>query len=354
MTLANKIISFNQKFIDNVLGAHSKNNLKTVIIARVNDSTASYWNGFRTQNTSIILHNEKNDHLKIAWTISHECMNGLFGKGDVLSVNFGPNTEYNHFWFDEGFTDYYAHLLNYRNVVISKQEYIENINKSLERHYRHYRRIQEMVSGSYISRTPLAQNVLSDDKFFRNFYEAGRLIAIDLDYIIRSRSGGKFNMDDLLKNLVHTHCSCAHCNIEKQQFYDELTKLIDIKQEWKRSGLHNYMDRYIVDFVPTLPPSGLLEPGATLAYRRSNALDYLGFDTDKSFCTGIISGVEESSNAYKAGLRNGMRVVYMKISTIESDVIDWDFEIEIENPDLSKSYIKYSALGEVMLPYYKR
>lgn len=45
--------------------------------------------------------------------------------------------------------------------------------------------------------------------------------------------------------------------------------------------------------------------------------------------------------------------MYMKISTIGSDVIDWNFEIEIENPDHSKQSIKYSALGEVMLPYYK-
>lgn len=84
-----------------------------------------------------------------------------------------------------------------------------------------------------------------------------------------------------------------------------------------------------------------------------NAICQFGFDIDRSFLMGLISGVDENSNAYKAGLRNGMKQIYFMLDGTKNDLKDLEVKIEIENPDHSKQSIKYSALGEIMLPYYK-
>ncbi|WP_339052498.1 hypothetical protein [Candidatus Lariskella endosymbiont of Epinotia ramella] len=361
-SLTRKILGFNAKFIDGILGKYKTDEIKAVLITQ-DSSASSIFMGSDGVNTGDAIFISNLENLKTL--ISHESIHSLF-RNRGFFAEFGPNMQFNHLWFAEGFTDYYTSLLNYRNGIITEQEYIDNINKSIEEYYKRDRIFQKIVSAPYSKKTRIVEQILLGSGYTaRAFYnsgqlvamdDAGRLIAMNMDYMIRTKSSGKFSLDDFLRNLVKSHCKGASCNVSREQFYSEFAKLLgqEFEDKERKDGLYSYMDRYIIDFAPISPPDTIPELNRALSYKRiDNAICQFGFDIDRSFLMGLISGVDENSNAYKAGLRNGMKRIYFMLGGAKNDLKDFEVKIEIENPDHSKQSIKYSALGEIMLPYYK-
>jgi|GEM_PF-2395715 len=341
--LSSKIISYNQNFIEGVLGQYATHRAKSIILVNDKDFAADIV-GNKEADSAIVRIRQDHSHARIASFISHEYLHELFSTGD-LSVKFGPKTNDGILWFLEGFTEYYAHLLNYRSGAISKLEYIEAINEMLEGYYTHYRVGQSEVSN------PCTHPLFSSEILSKmtNFYASGVLIALDLDNIIRARSHNKLNLDDFLRNVVKSSCSKLPCRLSKEQFVKEMQNLWDSKQV-DRAEI--YVDTYVTNFIPIELPETLYEPKLTLSDKKLKHAYGLGFDDGRTFCDGVTHGVKEGGNAYKAGLRNGMKVrgIGMKLTGIRNG---WRIGIEIENEDLSKRIINVTPLEEIMLAYYK-
>ena len=345
---AKKILENNIKFISKIYGNRSVPNLKEVVIVK-SDSANTSWKGIQINNKIIVVLNPKKSRLDFLQTMSHEVMHLLFSRGKGLSMNFGPNAEWNHFWFDEGFTDYYARKLNYQGGLISKEEYLNSFNKVIEEHYLEYRDLQKFHTNSCTSHE-YAKTIFSASEFFRNYYLAGQIIALDLDNMIQKRTNNQRNLDDLIKEVSQKHCKKYPCNINKHEFISSLVKVLN---SYNRETISAYVDKRIVDFKP-IELSDLVNPQAIINNISVKGLSY-GFNLEESFCKGYIVGIDESSEAYKVGLRNGMVMKDFEERNILSlnTELPWSVMLEALNESGELKSFVFAPKSMVEVPEYE-
>jgi hypothetical protein len=341
-----KIKRNNRKFmsylLDKVLDRSDFNKINEngdIILINIGDKKNKYWAGYSNSANFITISN-KTDYPKLLKRISHEDLHSFFSRGRGVSVNLGPKVKWNHFWFDEGFNDYYANLLNYRAGVISDKQYIDKINEQLEDHYKFYMYRQELISSTCGD----AMSLLEEDYNFILFYNVGMIVALDMDSIFKKVS--KLRLENFIKKSVQKACKNTPCNISKKIFLEELSK--------GAKHIGSYIDKYIINFSPIPPlqlPESIPEVRSKLSYKLYDSVPNYGFDMNKTSCTGVVYGINKKGNAYKKGLRNGMKIT--KFSEVNIYEKEWHISVEIEKTDLTKESIRYSPLQEGLIPYYE-
>jgi len=343
----NDIKENNRKFISYLLDMipyrsafKEINKNSDIILINIDNKKMDYWAGY-SNSANFITINNKIDYAKFLQRVSHENLHSFFSTGRGVSVNFGPKIKWNHFWFDEGFNEYYANLLNYRAKIISPKQYINRMNEQLEEYYKFYMYRHEFISSS-CGETMI--DLLNEDYNFKLFYNAGMMIALDMDNILKK--GSKLRLENVLKKSVQKACKNIPCTISKEIFLDELSK--------GAKHISPYIDKHVINFRPMRPselPESIPDIRSKLNYKLHNNVASYGFDINKTLCTGVIYGVNEKGNAYKKGLRNGMKITELK----EGEMYEkgWYISVEIEKTDLTKVSIKYSPLQEELIPYYK-
>lgn len=195
------------------------------------------------------------------------------------------------YWFGEGFTDYYAHLLLLRAGLISLDEYVVAHNSWIEAYYTSPVRsltVDEMVQKRRTNRD--AEQL---------FYKRGYLLANHLDFKIRSRTNGKHSLDDVMRSLLRSS-KPGSIKLSEKRIADALRPYL---QEQGVSDIEKYMSRG--ELVPADNSFGACATVEDIEYRSFDA----GFDFEKSFETRVVSGVVPDSNAHKAGLRDGQKLV---------------------------------------------
>src|SRR4030095_3378781 len=133
-------------------------------------------------------------------------------------------------------------------------------------------------------------------------YKKGYLLAHHLDFTIRSKTNGKHSLDDVMLSLLRS--SKPGIELSEKRIADALRPYL---QEQGASDIEKYMGRG--ELVPVDNSFGAC---ATLEDIEHRSLD-VGFDFKKSFETRVVSGVVPDSNAHKAGLRDGQKLVTWNI-----------------------------------------
>jgi predicted metalloprotease with PDZ domain len=195
------------------------------------------------------------------------------------------------YWFGEGFTDYYAHLLLLRAGLISLDEYVAAHNSWIEAYYTSPVRsltVDEMV-----------QKRRTNHDAEQLFYKRGYLLANHLDFNIRSKTSGKHSLDDVMRSLLRSS-KAGSIKLSEKRIADALRPYL---QEQGASDIEKYMTRG--ELVPADNSFGACATVEDVEYRSFDA----GFDFKKSFKTLVVSGVVPDSNAHKAGLRDGQKLV---------------------------------------------
>lgn len=346
--LTNDILSKNHDFIKRMLGQIPYSPVMSIVIFKGEDDSNPRFIGLNTGYTNLIFTTIKKKFEAFVGIISHEDMHNLFGKGKEVSVSFGPKTKFNHLWFDEGFTDYYADLLNYRNGIISRDEYLQTLNKVIELHYKFYRFMQLDLIKNPRNTEILVSKLLGSESFRDNYYFAGSIIAADIDSMLRARSN--YSLDDLIKNLILGSCAKLPCNINKNDFIVELSNLL---QDKDMESIREYVKKYIIDFYPIDLPDFIYEPKARLSYRFIEDGFNLGFDLERSIELRQIYGLDKMSAAYKAGLREGMRFISHRYKIDKKRESLGKITIKTQYKDSPIYSISFEPKGKMMLPYYK-
>jgi predicted metalloprotease with PDZ domain len=198
------------------------------------------------------------------------------------------------YWFGEGVTDYYALLLLLRAGLISLEEYVAAHNSWIKAYYTSPVRsltVDEMV-----------QKRQTDWHAGQLFYKKGYLLANHLDFTIRSKTNGKHSLDDVMRSLLGS--SKPGIELSEKRIANALRPYL---QEQGASDIEKYMVRG--ELVPANNSFGAC---ATVEDIEHRSLD-VGFDFKKSFETRVVSGVVPDSNAHKAGLRDGQKIVTWNI-----------------------------------------
>lgn len=204
-------------------------------------------------------------------------------------------------WFSEGGTEYYAYLLTFKAGFQTPQDYVLSLNKLL-------RRFPD-----------------STDEYVR-----GRIISLWLDATIREESGQRHSLDDVMFDMVR--------GADRPFTFERLTTTIDrYLSPTARIALHQAVLNQGQLQAPKRIP--LLGTCAVPALAMLPTFD-LGFDYDASRAGKTVTGVQEGSPAYAAGLRNGQKLLGYSVTK-------WD-------PDHLDTFRVSSTQGEQRISFYPR
>jgi hypothetical protein len=190
--------------------------------------------------------------------MAHE-MQHMF-TGNSAGPNAGP-------WFEEGLTEYYTYLLLRRAGLESIDEYTSAVNDIAARYYSNPYRNATLaaLSGTGFSTGvggTSAQNVS---------YTKGFLYFATVDSKIRTASGGKRKLDDVILNLFEKR--------RQGELFDVPTLIAAFEKEYGASAKTDF-ESAIVRGETIEPPSGAFGPGFERREKtyRSEGKDVSGFE----------------------------------------------------------------------------
>ena len=105
-------------------------------------------------------------------------------------------------WVFEGFTSYYDDLVLLRSGLISPEEWLEMLAKTLSRVQRGAGRLrQSLAESSFDAWIKFYKPDENTPNAVVSYYTKGSLVAFALDLSLRSQSNGEISLDDLMREL---------------------------------------------------------------------------------------------------------------------------------------------------------
>ena len=235
---------------------------------------------------------------RITWMLGHEYFhtwnNARLGRALSEPAERG-------YWFSEGLTDFYASRLMLRAGLISPEQFAVFWNEKLSRY----------ASSPFRTATNdvVAAKFWSDPAAYDMQYQRGALLAVLWDR--RLRAAGK---TDGLDSVLRTQAA------RLVGLHDQPTA-IDLFIDTARGfGLDVRPDiaAHIEYGEPLLLPENSFGPCARIV-TEDRARFERGWDTDAtSAADNVVTGLDPSSPAYAAGLRNGMKIL-QRLSGVPDD-----------------------------------
>jgi hypothetical protein len=215
--------------------------------------------------------------LRIA--ITHELLHGYIGASVRLDEGNGRDAT----WFSEGFTTHYARHLLFKEKLISPEDFVEDLRRSLD-----------PTEGR-------------EGKGRHEGYSRGALYAAYLDAGLKKKSGGLRSLDDVVLGLLAAAKSEGKPALPVSLFRDLVVR------ELGPEGGEDF-DRLIARAErPVEPPASAFGPCFKRADRKEPMFD-LGFDPASLRSDPIlIRGLVRGSAAERAGLREGDLVLSAKV-----------------------------------------
>ena len=248
----------------------------------------------------------------LKYLLAHE----LFHNWNSGRLGRIPNPPESLYWFSEGVTDYYAFRLLWRGGLITWDEYLAKYNEVLRNYY--------TSPVRHETNDRLAREFFIHAELARLAYWRGRLLAGNWDALIRTNSNGKHSLDDVLrdlyKNAHSTELNPATISAAVHRYANE-----DVLPELKR----------VIDSGELIVPrSNLFGACAERAMIEVGAYE-LGFDLDALQTDMVIQRVVPNSAAYRAGLRDGQRV--LKRPAFQSGDASQEIELTVKEGGKEKT-----------------
>jgi predicted metalloprotease with PDZ domain len=201
------------------------------------------------------------------------------------------NQEIYSYWFIEGFTEYYANLLNLRSKLISLEDYIKRYNKTLLNYY--------LSSSNSASIQQVGEQFIQNNEIQKLPYQQGEILAHNWNAKIKLATKNKKSLDDLIKELINPQNPAAS-NLTDQ-------KINQTAKQYIKNGVMTDINHIYQGHV-MIPDDNSLGPCVHLATKQL-ALYKFGFDVDAAKKTTVINSVNPAGRAFAAGLRNGQKFV---------------------------------------------
>ena len=238
----------------------------------------------------------------------------------------GDDREPESYWITEGFTEFLSRQAQLKSNMIDEKDYITLVNKDLVDLY--------MSPAKTYTNQQIGELFWTNREVERLPYLRGFLLAVKWDSEIKMASENQMGLIDALKSI----------EADNKSSLDGITLTSDliIKKVKAFGALDPQLDftQFISAGNSFLPPDDMLGPSFSLMMEDLHPYD-VGFDVTASLSSGIIEGVQTGSNAYEAGLRNGMTFI-KKISGGQGNTKK-DLVLRIESNG-TKRKIKYRPI----------
>jgi predicted metalloprotease with PDZ domain len=239
------------------------------------------------------------------------------------------------YWFSEGFTDFYTHRLLVKSGFWPLEIYAEALNRKISRY---------LASPAHLAdNRRVAVEFFSGDEVGQLPYQRGEFIALRWHGELTRRGHG--GLDPLMRGLM-----LARASDESPTTPLATTRLLERLETLVGDSARRDVERF-VERGESYPFDGdTLGPCFALEWSTQPARWRLGLDI-KSLATGVVGGVEPDGPAYRAGLRDGQKVLGYGI--YRGDVAH-DSAVTIRDDDGTPRQIAYRpAEGEIRVPLYR-
>jgi len=222
---------------------------------------------------------KKMDKIDYYILFAHEHLHNWLG-GKIRNNNENAALNY---WWSEGFTEYYTRVIALKSGGISVEEFVREVNQLLKDYY-----LSPVISEQ---NTRVKQDFWNDEHMQKLPYYRGFVFAIYLNHLI-TENGADHSLDDVMLDLFKQAKEHDFSADEFKRIVNQYTaKPIDAEfVKFIEQGAT--ID--LADLIEELP----IEKITTGTYE-------LGFDKEIFIKQDLIKNINEKSNAYKAGLRNG-------------------------------------------------
>jgi len=254
-------------------------------------------------------------------------------------------------WFSEGFTDYYAALLNLRSGLISFEEYIENYNFCLYKYF--------TSKAKNRPNTEILEKYWQDEEINKLPYQRGQILAHNWNVLFQKESNGKCSIDNVMFDILE------QAQTNNRLFSAKL--FIEIMQKYLPQSIAPDIEKYIDNGETIIPLENAFGDQCTLEWHKTGEIE-LGFDAEKSIDIdkvneaaktgqelelGKIHVVNKDSNAYKAGLRDGQTILNISKSLYRNPI--YPITLKIRDLDGTVKEISYIPVKkqEINVPQYR-
>lgn len=227
--------------------------------------------------------------LRFVQLLLHE----MFHEWNGRTISLAPPEE-EQYWFSEGFTSFYARRLALRGGWIDAEAYARELSEVL--------RDYALNPARSASARDLAQRFWSDRDAQRMPYLRGDLLACLVDHAIRTKSGGKQSLDDLMRELVDEARA-----LPQRRLSISRDALLERIARWAGESAGAEVRSVAVDGAPLNMPGDVFAP-ALAVEPCAHAAYELGFDLERTQRERAIRGLIPGSPAEKAGLQEGERL----------------------------------------------
>ena len=254
--------------------------------------------------------------------LAHEYTHSWNGKfrrpADLWTPNYDVPMRDSLLWVYEGQTQYWGYVLSARSGLMSKEDTLGVLafvaaTYDANRQGRAWRALQDTTNDPIIaSRRPLSWRSWQRSE---DYYSEGQLIWLDVDTLIREKTGGKKSLDDFAK---------AFFGIDDGSYksvtytFDDVVKTLNAVTPYDWAGfLRSRLDGH----GPGAPIDGFERGGYKLVYTDTPTEFYKANEKrrkilDLTFSLGVIVGKDGEVNevrwdgpAFKAGLTTASKIV---------------------------------------------
>lgn len=218
-------------------------------------------------------------------------------------------------WVFEGFTSYYDDLALVRSGLISTEEYLGVMAKTVTAVERNPGRMRQSVSeSSFDAWTKYYRQDENSPNAIVSYYQKGALIALGLDLTIRSRTENRKSLDDVMRYLW------AHYGENSPGVAEEAMPAIIL--EATGVDVRREIARW-VDGCEDVPVERLLRPfGVQLTRRAGNQQTRLGIRARKTGTVMRLTSVLDGGSAQAAGVSAGDELVAINGLRVDADNLE--------------------------------
>ena len=266
--------------------------------------------------------------------LPHEYSHSWDGKyrraADLWTPDYRTPMQDDLLWVYEGQTQFWGYVLGARSGMLSKQDTLDAIAATAAAYStgtpgRAWRPLVDTTNDPIIAQRspqPWRSWQRSED-----YYSEGQLIWIDVDRIIRQRSGGKRSIDDFAQ---------AFFGVRDRDWGELTYDLDDIVATLNRIQPYDwrgYLQRRVYATAPEAPLEGISQGGYRLIFAAEptpwiKSAEKQGKNNDLTYSGGFVVGndgkvtsVLWDSPAFNAGMTIGSQIVAVNGRTFDGDAI---------------------------------
>ncbi|MCC8483682.1 MAG: hypothetical protein LN561_03935 [Rickettsia endosymbiont of Labidopullus appendiculatus] len=209
----------------------------------------------------------------------------------------------NETWFNEGFTDYFAHKINLLTFK-DLNEHIKWHNKVLKYYY------------TVLQPMQIRNRNVTNLSTFASPYFWGYLLASNINHLIKTFDNN-FTLEYVMRSL---NKDTEHSTKELQ-----LVDFLKVLEKYK-PGISRFVNSALEGKIQLSAFQGELGKCVKLNYLQFKEADY-GIDYLETINRMVISGVRKNSRVYNAGIRNGHKV--LKVKFIQENMPELPLKLNI-------------------------